>query len=186
MKLKLSENESGVLRCLLEDGRMQCTDIAKRLGITSQAAGKIKDRLESRGIIKGYSAEVDYEKMGISFFAIAFYTFKPDIREDLERNLIIERVRGPHLIRVYRVSEGECTHIVVYGFRSYREVEHYFELVQKEKGHISELKRLHVLSAENVLKDSPRELFLKLIDEKDDEKLARPELPRAISYIDLV
>lgn len=185
MKNKLSNNEKEVLKCLIADGRMQCTEIAKKLGVTSQAVGKIKDKLEREGLIKGYNARVDYKKLGIEVFAIAFFRFKSGVWSRLEEEDIRNRMRGPHLISVYRLTGGEFTHVVVYGFRSIREVENYFQALQKEREHISELKKLYVVSIESVIKDSPKDLLLKVINEIGSETLARPERLEPISKKDV-
>ncbi len=178
MKLNISGNERGVLKHLIHDGRATSTEIAKELGITSQAVGRIKEKLEGSGVITGYHADVDYEKLGIEVLAIAFFRFRSGSWTRLEKDDIRQRVKGPHLIRVYRFSEGDVTHMVVYGFRSLKELDNYFHILQTERGHISELKKLHVLSAGSVLKDSPEELFTKVIEEMGSETLASPESPK--------
>jgi Lrp/AsnC family leucine-responsive transcriptional regulator len=178
MKLELSDNEKEVLKCLLQEGRMSCTEIGRQLGITSQAVGKIQDKLEETGVIRGYRALVDYEKLGIDVIAIAFFRFKSGAWTRLEKEDIMSRVKGPHLVRAYRLNESEFTHIVVYGFRSIKELDNYFHILQTEREHISELKKLYVLSASSVLKDSPVELMTKILDEYGQDILARPEPPQ--------
>lgn len=178
--VKLSGNEKAVLSHLIRDGRASCTEIAKELGITSQAVGKIKDKLETQGFIKGYSAVVDYEHLGIDVFAIALFRFKSGSWSKLEKADINKRVKGPHLIRVFRLQEGDITHMVVYGFRSIKEMENYFHVLQTEREHISELQKIYVLSPGSVLKDTPNELLLKAIAEQGQEELARPENPEPI------
>jgi len=185
MEKKLSENEKAVLKYLIADGRMQCTGIAEKLEISSQAVGKIKSKLEKEGYIKGYHAEVDYRKLGIEVFAIAFFRFKSGVWSKLEDEDIRNRMRGPHLISVYRLTEGEFTHMVIYGFRSIREVENYFQILQKEREHISELKKLYVVSVNSVIKNSPNDLALKAVEEMGKEILARPESFRAIPKRDV-
>ncbi len=173
----LSQNERKVLKLLIEQGRMKKTEIAKEMGISSQAVKKIKEKLKAEGVIKGYTVEIDYEKIGVNLFAVALFKFKSGSWTSLENEDIKKRVKGPHIIRVYRLSEGDITHIVVYGFRSMKEVENYFQTLQTERGHISELKKLYVLSSSSILKDSPNELLIKVINEMGAEKLARPEKP---------
>jgi len=177
-QIRLSKNEGEVLKHLIRDGRAQCTEIAKRLGVSSQAIGKIKDKLEKQGVIKGYHAEIDPKKLGIDVFAIALFRFKSGVWNKLEEEDIKRRMRGPHLVRVYRLTEGDYTHMVIYGFRSMREVENYFQVLQKERAHISELKKLYVMTAESVIKDSPEDLLTKVIDELGTDVLARPEVIR--------
>jgi DNA-binding Lrp family transcriptional regulator len=180
MKLKLSANEKAVINLLLENGRIHCTDMAKRIGVTPQAVGKIQDKLEKSGVIRGYATIVDYEKLGIEVFAVAFFRFKSGSWTRLEDEYIRIRVKGPHMIRFYRFSEGDITHMVVYGFRSLKELDNYFHILQTERGHISELKKLYVLSPDSILKDSPNELIGKVLNEEGSEVLARPEAPKPL------
>ena len=181
MKPKLSKNEKNVLKLLIQNGRMRCTEIARKLDLTPQGVGKILKKLESSGIIQGYSTIVDYEKIGIEVFAIALFRFKSGLWTRIEEEDIKERVKGPHLIRVYRVPEGDVTHIVVYGFRSLHELDHYFHILQTEREHISELKKLYVFSSKSIMKDSPNDLLLKVLEELGKEKLARPEPPKPLT-----
>ena len=182
--MKLLDNEKRVLRFLIENGRMSDMDISRRLNITSQAVGKIRRKLEAEGIIKRYSTNVDYEKLGIHVLAMAFFKFTQESRKTLKEEDIEERVKGPHIIDFYRVPEGDVTHIVTYGFRNLEELDHYFHILQTERGHISEIKRLYILSARSMRKNSDKELFIKLIDEMGKEKLARP-LPPEIDVLSI-
>ena len=177
MKRKLSSNELDVIRLLVGDGRMSASEVGRSLGISSQGAGKIIQRLEKDGIIRGYSVDVDYGALGITVFGVALFRFKSGAWSKLEKEDIRKRVKGPHLVRFYRFSEGDVTHMVVYGFRSLKELDNYFHVLQTERHHISELMKLYVLSSDSVLKDSPNELLLKVVREYGSERLARPEPP---------
>ena len=176
--MKLTRNDRRVLKILIENGRIPDADIARSLNITPQAVGKIRRKLESNGIIKGYSTIVDYEKLGIHVLAIALFKFTQESRRMLREEDIDERIKGPHIIDFYRVPEGDVTHIVTYGFRSLEELDHYFHILQTERGHISEIKKLYILSAKSMRKNSDKELIIKVINEMGREKLARPLPPR--------
>ena len=176
--MKLTRNDKRVLKFLIENGRTPDADIARSLSITPQAVGKIRRKLESNSIIRGYSTIVDYERLGINVLAIALFKFTPESRKTLKEGDIDERVKGPNIIDFYRVPEGDVTHVVTYGFRSLEELDHYFHILQTERGHISEIKKLYILSAKSMRKNSDKELFLKVIDEMSHEKLARPLPPK--------
>ncbi|HIE33548.1 MAG TPA: Lrp/AsnC family transcriptional regulator [Candidatus Altiarchaeales archaeon] len=177
--MKLTRNDKRVLKFLIRNGRAQDSDIAKELKITPQAVGKIRKKLESSGVIKGYSTIIDYGKLGINVIAIALFKFTPEARKTiLTEEDIDERIKGPHIINFYRIPEGDVTHIVVYGFRSLEELDHYFHVLQTERGHISEIKKLYILSTKSLRKNSDQELLIKIIDEIGHEKLARPQPPR--------
>lgn len=172
--MELTRNERRVLEFLVENGRATDTELAERLNITSQAVGKIRKNLEAEGIIKGYSTTVDYEKIGIKVFAVALFKFIPEVWKSMKDRDIDERIRGPNIINFYRVPEGDVTHIVTYGFRSLDELDGYFHILQTERGHISEIRKLYVFSAKSLKKDSPKDLYIKVLKDWGREEPPRP------------
>jgi len=177
--MKLTRNDKYVLKYLINDGRSQDSDIAKKLKITPQAVGKIRKKLESLGVINGYSTIVDYEKLGVNVIAIVLFKFTPEARRTLlTEEDINERIEGANIINFYRVPEGDVTHIVTYGFRSLEELDSYFHILQTERGHISEIKKLFILSAKSLRKNSDKELLIKTLKEMGKEKMARPIPPK--------
>jgi DNA-binding Lrp family transcriptional regulator len=177
--MQLTRNDKRVLKFLIESGRASDVDMAKKLSITSQAVGKIRKKLESEGFIKGYSTDVDYEKLGVKVFAVVLFKYMPEVWKSIKSDEDVkERIKGPHIIDYYRVPEGDVTHIVVYGFRSLDELDNYFHVLQTERGHISEIRKMYVFSSKSMIKQSPKELLLKVIDELGSEKIARPLKPK--------
>jgi DNA-binding Lrp family transcriptional regulator len=173
MKPKLSENEREVLKQLIRDGSVSCAEMGREMGISSQAVGKIKKRLEEKGIVRGYNADIDYSKLGIDTFAIAFFRFKSGSMGEAEENNLKGRIKGPHLLKVYLLNEGDYSHAVIYGFRTLRDLENYFQKLQKQRNHISELKKVYIISGENIMKDDSKDLLLKVI--KGGDGLSEPE-----------
>lgn len=176
--MEFTNNEKKLLKLILEDGRVSDVEIAKKMRITPQAVGKIRHKLEDLGVIKGYSASVDYQKLGINVFAIAMFRIHPTSWKDVTEEKIRERVSGPHIINFYRLSEGDITHALVYGFRSLDDLDNYFHVLQTERGHISELRRLYVFSSESIVKESPNELLIKILSEMGSERPPRPLPPK--------
>ena len=178
--LKLTRNEKTVLKALIINGRVSDSEIAKKIGVTAQAVGKIRRKLEKHEIITGYSTNVNYEKIGLKAFAVALFKYSPEIVGKLGEEDIRDRIKGPHIINFYRVPEGDVTHIVVYGFRSLDELDSYFHVLQTERGHISEIRKLFIFSGKSLMKSSAQELFVKIIDEMGIETSARPLKPKPI------
>jgi Lrp/AsnC family transcriptional regulator, leucine-responsive regulatory protein len=58
-----------ILRELSRDGRMSNLDLADRVGLSPSACLRRVQDLERRGVIKGYRAVLDPEKIGIGFVA---------------------------------------------------------------------------------------------------------------------
>jgi Lrp/AsnC family transcriptional regulator, leucine-responsive regulatory protein len=64
-----------IVQLLVKDGRMSYTDLGKATGLSTSAAHQRVRRLEQRGVIRGYTAIVDPETVGLSL--TAFISIKP-------------------------------------------------------------------------------------------------------------
>jgi Lrp/AsnC family leucine-responsive transcriptional regulator len=64
-----------IVRALSEDGRMSYTDLAERVGLSVSAVHQRVRRLEQRGVIRGYTARVDADAIGLTL--TAFVSIKP-------------------------------------------------------------------------------------------------------------
>jgi Lrp/AsnC family transcriptional regulator, leucine-responsive regulatory protein len=63
-----------ILRLLLADGRMSYTDLGKATGLSTSAVHQRVRRLEHRGVIRGYTAVVDFEAIGLPLTAFVSVT----------------------------------------------------------------------------------------------------------------
>lgn len=64
-----------IVQLLTKDGRMSYTDLGKATGLSTSAAHQRVRRLEQRGVIRGYSAIVDADELGLPL--TAFVSIKP-------------------------------------------------------------------------------------------------------------
>ncbi len=64
-----------ILALLAADGRMSFTDLGKATGLSTSAVHQRVKRLENRGVITGYSAEVDYDQLELPL--TAFISIRP-------------------------------------------------------------------------------------------------------------
>ncbi|HWG94757.1 MAG TPA: Lrp/AsnC family transcriptional regulator, partial [Mycobacteriales bacterium] len=64
-----------LLRLLMEDGRRSYADLARETGLSTSAAHQRVRRLEQRGVVTGYRAEVDPVALGLPLSA--FVSVKP-------------------------------------------------------------------------------------------------------------
>jgi len=72
---EIDDVDGAILHALQEDARnMSSGDIAERTGTSDSTVRKRIQRLESDGVIKGYSAEVDYQKSGYPLRMLLFCT----------------------------------------------------------------------------------------------------------------
>ena len=65
----MEDLDQRILKLLAADGRMSFTDLGKATGLSTSAVHQRVKRLESRGLIKGYGATIDYE-LGIKPYGV--------------------------------------------------------------------------------------------------------------------
>ena len=75
MSDKLDETDQAILEALQRDARNTSSEeIASRLGTSGSTIRKRIKRLEERGIIKGYTAQVDYDRSGYPLRMLLYCT----------------------------------------------------------------------------------------------------------------
>jgi Lrp/AsnC family leucine-responsive transcriptional regulator len=71
----VEETDRLILTLLAADGRMSYTDLGKSTGLSTSAVHQRVKRLEQRGLIKGYGATIDHERVGLPL--TAFVSIRP-------------------------------------------------------------------------------------------------------------
>lgn len=113
---EIDDVDSAILYALQEDARnMSSGDIAERTGTSDSTVRKRIQRLESDGIIKGYSASVDYQKSGYPLRMLLYCTASiaersnliPDILEIDGVVSVQELVTGEQNLLVTAVGESD-------------------------------------------------------------------------------
>ena len=88
-----------ILSLLQENARLSFRDLGKKVGLSAPAAAERVRRMEEAGIIRGYHAEVDLEKLGLSL--LAFIRLNVPMEDS---NYIAEQLKGiPEILECYRV-----------------------------------------------------------------------------------
>jgi Lrp/AsnC family transcriptional regulator, leucine-responsive regulatory protein len=64
-----------IVRLLAGDGRMSFTDLGRATGLSTSAVHQRVKRLEQRGVIRGYVAQIDYEQLNLPM--TAFISIRP-------------------------------------------------------------------------------------------------------------
>jgi len=112
----IDDVDRAVLYALQEDARNTSSgDIAERAGASDSTVRKRIQRLESEGVIKGYSAEVDYAKSGYPLRMLLYCTASIPERGDLVSEILAidgvvsvqELVTGEQNLLVTAVGETD-------------------------------------------------------------------------------
>jgi DNA-binding Lrp family transcriptional regulator len=165
MDMRLTKNEKITISLLLENARISDSAIASKLHISSQAVGKIRRKLE-KSLIKSYTLELDYPKLGIKTFAIALAKLTPEGLNKGELEIERKLLQEENIIQIFRLPNGESTHCIFYGFKDINELDEFFHSPQKMKEihKYIETKEMFTFSHNSLIKASPSSLIKKTIE----------------------
>jgi len=114
---ELNEVDMKILRALTFDARLSSRQLAKQCGIsTSTALSRVK-RLEEEGIIKGYSALLDHERLGYTLTVVTEITVSKGRLLEVESEI----AKLPNVCCVYDVT-GLIDAIVIAKFKNREEL----------------------------------------------------------------
>jgi Lrp/AsnC family leucine-responsive transcriptional regulator len=100
----VEELDRRIVSLLTQDGRMSYTDLGRETGLSTSAVHQRVRRLEERGVIRGYTAIVDQEAVGLPLTAfISVKPIDPSAPDDAP-----ERLAGiPEIEACYSVAGDE-------------------------------------------------------------------------------
>jgi len=120
INVDLDETDVKVLKTLIVDARLSSRQIAQKLSIsTGTVLSRIK-RMEREGIIKGYSAVVDHEKLGYELTVLSEITVAKGRLLEMEHEI----ARLPNVCCVYDVT-GLTDAMVIAKFKSREELSNF-------------------------------------------------------------
>ncbi|MFJ7126055.1 Lrp/AsnC family transcriptional regulator [Streptomyces sp. NPDC098101] len=93
-----------ILTELQRDGRVAYTELARRVNLSASATKERVRRLEETGVITGYRAEVDPERVGYGVLAVVRLKY-PGTRHEPLRRLLGER---PEILECLRTTGDDC------------------------------------------------------------------------------
>lgn len=115
--IQLDETDIKILQELIADARLSSRQIAKHCGISiGTALSRIK-KMEGEGIIKGYSAILDHEKLGYELTVVTEITVSKGRLLEMENEI----ARIPNVCNVYDVT-GLTDAIIIAKFKSREEL----------------------------------------------------------------
>ncbi len=170
--VELSAHERGFLLSLLEDGMLSNTDVAARLHISPTAARKIRLKLERTGIIQGYRPLLNLGALGVEVFSLL------ELRLTVKgwtagggAGVQADLLKHENVLALYRLPEGQVSHLVLTGFRNMEEVDRFFHVLQSQYSEFLEIHRVYTLSHKSILKENPATLLTKILLEGEEARL---------------
>ncbi|QSB12670.1 Lrp/AsnC family transcriptional regulator [Natronosporangium hydrolyticum] len=105
----MEEMDRAIVAALALDGRLSYTDLAEQVGLSVSAVHQRVRRLEKRGVITGYTAQVSHAAVGLPLTAfVAIRPFDPSQPDDAPDRL----AHLPEIQSCYSVA-GEDSYLLL-------------------------------------------------------------------------
>jgi Lrp/AsnC family transcriptional regulator, leucine-responsive regulatory protein len=126
----VEDTNQTIISLLSADGRMSFTELARRTGLSVSAAQQRVRRLEHRGVIKGYRAQISAEMVGLPLTAfVSIKPFDPAAPDDAPQRLAhLEAIEACHSVA------GDENYILKVRVASPRELEDLLQEIRAAAG----------------------------------------------------
>ena len=115
--MTLNETDRKILKSLLEDARFSSRQIAKKIGVSvGTVLSRIK-KMENKGLIKGYSAILDQEKLGYQLTVLTEITVSKGKLVEMEKEI----AKNPNVCGVYDIT-GLTDAVIIAKFKNREEL----------------------------------------------------------------
>jgi len=119
----LDETDRRIVAEIQDDGRLTMAELGRRVGLSAPAVTERLGRLEQRGVIRGYHADVDPRALGLSLTAVIRIRPAPGQLQ----NVAEAAVKTPEVVECNRITGEDC-----YIMRAHvRDVEHLEEVIDR-------------------------------------------------------
>lgn len=121
----IDEIDKRIINALLDDSRLSFRQIAKLSGVSVATALKRVRVLEKSGVLKGYTATVDYEQLGYEFEVLINIKVAHGKLFEVEKKI----ASLPNVSHVFDVT-GTSDVVVLAQFKSRRELDNFLKKIQ--------------------------------------------------------
>jgi Lrp/AsnC family leucine-responsive transcriptional regulator len=104
----LDDLDRDILNLLLKDGRLSHEQISREVHLSRPAVFDRVKRMEAKGVIKGYSARIDWEATGLPLAAFILIRLQAVNCNEAGREIAKVAVEGAMLENLYRVTGDWC------------------------------------------------------------------------------
>ena len=115
--MRVDETDVKILKALTLDARLSSRQIAKQCGVSIGTVLSRMRKMENEGVIKGYSALLDHEKLGYELMVISEITVSKGRLLEMENEI----ARLPNVCCVYDVT-GLIDAVIIAKFKDREEL----------------------------------------------------------------
>ena len=144
----LDEKDAKILEILQKDGRTSNVDLARAVELTPSATSERMRKLEERGVIKGYTALLNPDALGLGLLAFIF------IRVDDPENLIGRTEEAlsalPSVLELHHLAGEDCFLVKVRA----RDTDDLYRILRDELGRFKQIRSTRTTIVLKTVKES--------------------------------
>lgn len=106
--MKYDKTSFLIISKLIKDGRATHKSLSEDLNFSRPAIHQRVEKLEDEKVIKGYSADVDYQKIGFSVDAFVLINIHTLNYNDVIHKIMSISGKGIYVENVYRITGEKC------------------------------------------------------------------------------
>lgn len=125
-KLEIDKVDANILRELMRDAQQSHREIARKIGVSAGTVVSRKRKLDEAGVIKGYTAQLDYEKLGYDLTVITEVTISQGDIIDVSEEI----AKLPEAYAVYNVT-GRSDVMIMGKFKTRRDLSDFTKKILK-------------------------------------------------------
>jgi len=165
--LRLTENDQKILKKIIAVGKVPDTVMAKDFHLSQQAVQKIRTKLESLGVIKGYVPVIDFRKVKINLISIMGVKIPSIVWKKYSEQQISERLlRIPYVFKIFRVPSSNISYLLMLGFKDIHQRDKFIKKVETVFSDEIDVVWTYTLSVENIISEDPLSLLYESLDDK--------------------
>lgn len=103
MSVQLDKTDVAILKSLQRDSRTSFRDIAKEIGVSVPTVSARVERLEKLGVLRGYHADIDVEKLDETTMILIVKCTPPSVDDVAKAVAAMEHVRKLFILRGARI-----------------------------------------------------------------------------------
>lgn len=119
------ETNTKLINVLLEDSRLSCRNISKKMNASVVTVIKHMKALQEQGIIRRYTVDVDYEKLGYDVQAIISLRISKGKLLDVEKKIAVH----PNVFAVYDTT-GNFDALIIAKFKTRKALDNFLKKIQ--------------------------------------------------------
>ena len=123
--MEIDETDKKILNVLIKNSRCSYRDIAKKVGVSFVTVLKRMQKLENESIIKSYSVDLDYEKLGYDLNVI----IKMRVSQGKSREVGKKLSQEKNISAMYNVT-GDFDDVIIAKFKDRKSMDAFLKNIQ--------------------------------------------------------